>query len=548
MRKIFAVAVCLFGICLLAQEVAPRVGVGAAELRLTLNQAIEMALSRNLDLEVERTNRALASEGLKAALGAFDPVFRWQPSFDSRALPTPSPLQGVNGRLSEKSLGQNFSMRGRTPWSGLTLGADFDNGRLSTNNPFAGLNPYLTTRLAIIATQPLFRNRLIDRERQEIRLRRKQIDISDVEFKLRAIDIVTRVELAYWDLVAARQDTVVTQESVKLAREQYARNERMIASGTLAPIELSASKAELERRLDAYYAANGLVTEFENNLKQLIAPSRQDTIWSDVIVPTDIRYAPDAQDIPDVREIVGGALKARPELDLLNHRKQSNQFDQELAREQTKPLVNLVGSYINSGLGGSLSSAENPFGASNAVLYDRINRLSQVAGLPPLQPVSFGAIPPSLIGGYGTALGALFGGNYQTASVGVQFDLTLRNRTAQAQLAQTAIAGKRLNLEQARTEQVIEAQVRSALQGMQTSRQRVVAAQAAEAAAKEKLDSETRLFQNGESTNFFVLTRQNEYLDARRRALVAQLEWNKASARLAQAKGSALAEHNVTLK
>ena len=57
-----------------------------------------------------------------------------------------------------------------------------------------------------------------------------------------------------------------------------------------------------------------------------------------------------------------------------------------------------------------------------------------------------------------------------------------------------------------------------------------------------------RLFQTGESTNFFVLTRQNEYLDARRRAVLAHLDFNKAVARLEQAVGTTLPNHNVTLK
>jgi outer membrane protein TolC len=67
-------------------------------------------------------------------------------------------------------------------------------------------------------------------------------------------------------------------------------------------------------------------------------------------------------------------------------------------------------------------------------------------------------------------------------------------------------------------------------------------------AAKEKLDSETRLYQTGESTNFLVLTRQNEYSDSRRRLLVAQLDFNKSVARLEQAVGTTLESHGVEIQ
>ena len=85
------------------------------------------------------------------------------------------------------------------------------------------------------------------------------------------------------------------------------------------------------------------------------------------------------------------------------------------------------------------------------------------------------------------------------------------------------------------------------MQALATARQRIAAAEASERAAKEKVDSETRLFQTGESTNFLVLTRQNEYLDSRRRVVVSHLDFNKAVAQLERAIGLTLDSHNVRL-
>jgi HAE1 family hydrophobic/amphiphilic exporter-1 len=127
----------------------------------------------------------------------------------------------------------------------------------------------------------------------------------------------------------------------------------------------------------------------------------------------------------------------------------------------------------------------------------------------------------------------------------VQVDFTFRNNAAQGALSQAVVAERRLKLQQAQAEQVIGAQVRNALQAMTTARQRVAAAEAGTRAAKEKLASETRLFQTGESTNFLVLTRQNEFADARHRLLVAQLDYNKAIARLEVALGTTLSAHKI---
>jgi HAE1 family hydrophobic/amphiphilic exporter-1 len=177
-----------------------------------------------------------------------------------------------------------------------------------------------------------------------------------------------------------------------------------------------------------------------------------------------------------------------------------------------------------------------------------LNRLSAEAGLPPVDPPGFGSLPGQLIGGYGSTLANLFGGRYQGIQAGLQIDFTFRNNAAEAQVAQTVIGERRIRLQREQVAQGIEAQVRNAAQAIQTAKQRIAAAEASVRAAKEKLDSETRLFQTGESTNFLVLTRQNEYTDSRHRLLVAQLDFNRAVARLDQAIGQTLERHNVTVK
>ncbi len=527
--------------------VVARVGVGAVQSRLTLRDAIEMALRNNLDLEIEKTNRAAAGAALRGAHGFLDTSLRWAPSLESRNTPTGSILMGSDGKLSEHLFGQNFYLRQRLPWNGSSVGIDFENSRQSSSNPFVSLNPYLTSRLLFTFTQPLLRNRTIDPQRAELKIRRRQMDLSDTDFELRNIDVVSRVEQAYWDLVATRQAVDVLSDNVEWAREQLARNKRMVASGGLAPVEISAAEAELERRLDTYYSGVGMVTEAENALKVLLTGARQDEIWNDEIVPADTRTLEPPQSA-DLKEAVATALRRRPELRSLAVRKDVASVQTELAADQVKPQVNFVAGYASTGLGGTVSSAPNPFSGSFAAQAERLNELSARAGLPPLPASGFGSLPSGLIGGYGTALSNVFGLNYPSVQVGLSLEWTPRNRAAQSNLAQTQIAEKRVKLEEGRLGLAIEAQVRNALQALQTARQRIAAAEASARAAKEKLDSETRLYQAGESTNFLVLTRQNEYADSRRREVDARMDSNKAIARLRQAVGATLDAYNIRLQ
>jgi outer membrane protein TolC len=298
--------------------------------------------------------------------------------------------------------------------------------------------------------------------------------------------------------VAARQDVEVKLDSVNWAREQLARSERAIEAGALARVELSASEAELQRRLDTWYATMGAVTEAENTLKAMLAGDRAAPLWGEELIPVDERKAAAPQPIHDLPGSMEDALRSRPELRANEVQRQMNEIEKRATIDQVRPQVNLVASYGRLGLGGSL------------------------------RPV--------------------LAGRYQAAQIGLAMDFTLRNNEGHSAVAQSAIAGRRLKLEKSQIEQAIEAQVRNALQSIETARQRIAAAQASERAAKEKLDSETRLFQTGDSTNFLVLTRQNEFTDSRRRAVVANLELNKAMTRFEQAVGATLREHQISLK
>ena len=544
-RDLFSLLLMVLLVSALSAQ-TPRVGVGITQKNLTLAEAIEMAVQNNFDIEIEKTTVSTAATAIRVAQGAFDPNFRFLPGYTTGDTPVGSVLQGAGGRLKQNTLEQDFHYRQQLPWTGALASVDFTNGRFDSNNPFSSFNPYLNTQLVVSFTQPLLRNRATDQFRATLNIRRKQRDVSAKDFEVRVIDILTQVQQAYWDLVAARQDVAVQADAVELAGKQLAQNQRMIDSGTLAPIELSASEAELERRKDTYFSSVGTLTAAENNLKMLLLPDRKHEMWGDEILPTDTSSL-DVPETDDLREAVEGALQRRPELKEIALRKEGNQIDQRLSAEQTKPQINLVASYISAGLSGTPNNLPNPISGSTQPLVDRLNLLSVQAGLAPFT-LSSSSPPAGLIGGYGNVLSSVFSGNYQTLQAGIALDFTGRNRTARANYSTTLIAAKRLGYEQARAEQLIEVQVRNGLQAIQTARQRITAAEASERAAKEKLDSETRLFRTGESTNFLVLTRQDEYLDARRRAVVAHLDLNRSVAQLEQALGTTLARHNVTLQ
>ncbi len=296
---------------------ADRVGVGVEEKRMTLLDALQMALKNNLEIEIERLGIDTALTATKQAKGVFDPIVLWSPSYANRNTPTANTLFAADGKVIETEANMNFGVRQKTAFNGVGLGVDFTNQRFTTNNPFTALNPSYIPRLTFAVTVPLWRYRDTDNERAQLKIRQRQETQSRADFEARAVDTITRTEASYWDLAAAVEDAIVAEYGVRLAREQHERNQRQVNAGTLAPVELSASEAELQRRIDSYVSAIGVITIAENSLKTLLLPAEADPLWGVRFTPVDRRSA-DAT-VTNLGEATRSALAQRPELRSLSN-------------------------------------------------------------------------------------------------------------------------------------------------------------------------------------------------------------------------------------
>ncbi len=201
------------------------------------------------------------------------------------------------------------------------------------------------------------------------------------------------------------------------------------------------------------------------------------------------------------------------------------------------------------GLAGFLRPEQNPITAGNIALYSRVNELSAIAGLPPLPPPAIdGTLNPSLLGGYGQSLQNLLKNEFRAWRVGVNFNLPLRNRTAEAQYGRALAEGRQIDVQRQKMEQQVEVEVRNALQAVDTSRRRVEAAKNSRVNAELQYESEVRKFDAGQSTNFLVLDRQNAMSSARGRELKALTDYTKAVAELQRSVSTTLASNSIQLK
>jgi len=289
------------------------------------------------------------------------------------------------------------------------------------------------------------------------------------------------------------------------------------------------------------------VSRSENLLKHLIAENQSSPIWNEAIVPTD----PVDLQVPGISlpDALATAKQNRPELQQSNVVKEINEIDQSYYKNQTKPAVDLVGTYGVNGLAGSISTAGvNPFTASSLQVRQRVDELSVIAGLDPLPVVPPQTFSPDLLGGPGQSLQSLFANRYGNFRVGVSVSLPLRNRTAEANLGRSLVEGERIATQREQLEQAIQVDVRNALQSMRSAESRLRAAVATREANEQQFASEQRKLDAGQSTTFLVLERQTQLTTARGLELKAQTDLNKAIADLQRATGNALSVNSIVVK
>src|SRR2546421_7362027 len=523
-----------------------RVGVDTAEQKpLALREAITMALQNNKDIEVARDNVKIAEYDLLTVRGAYDPKFSAQSYYEKIKTPAASFLSGASGAVENADFTATSRLEGLSPKGGGNYRVDFSAVRATTNNTFTALNPQYPTALTFNFTQPLMRGFRIDLPRRQIEVAKKNLSLTDAQFRQRAIEVITTVQRSYWDLVFALRNLQIQRDSLTDARSQLEHNRRLVAQGSLAPIDVVAAETQVANFEQAEFIALEDVNRTENNLKNMIAENQKSKLWNNSLIPTDQVDLT----LPNVSltDAMAAAMQNRPELRQSDLAREINLLDQKLYRDQTKPEIDLVGSYGMTGNAGTVTSTTNPLSASNDQLRARVNQLSALAGLQALTAPPTVALPPDLFGGYWQSLANLGSNQFNNFRVGVAVSLPLHNRVAEGQLGHALVAGKQIATQRQQLEQLIQVEVRNALQTMSTAEARLRSAAVARSTPEQQYASEKRQLDPGQSTVFLLLERQTALATAKGNELRAQTDLNKAIADLQRAMGNSLTANNVTV-
>lgn len=494
-----------------------RLGITPGDaLPLTLDEAIRRALEANNDIELARNDVRQAESILHAFEAVYDPILRLRQNFSNSVSPQSSTLGGStnSGTVTRNEMVFDTSLVRPLKRGGAQYEVFFNNNRQTTDSTFSLANPIYLSSLGVNFTQPLLRDRAIDRSRRDIRVQRKRLEQSDADFRQRATEVVVSVQRAYWDLVFAIRNQQNRMSNLTLARENFSRIEAGIAVGAAAPFERAEVQVELANREAELLSAKQNVSVAENNLKQLILHDQLASEWATALLPID---SPDFDSEPvNLQGALEQARANRPEFQRLSLQEDINRIDKQFYKNQTRPRLDVQATISATGLAGS-----------------------------PVRGAS--SLPPQFVGGYGSALRNLASFDTRSAVVGVTVELPRGNKRAKAELASVQLEGERVQTTMRALELSVAVEVRNAAESVETLRQRVHIARAARESAEVQLKGERRLSELGRSPAFLLFQRENQLVNARNQEMQAEIDYNKALAEFHRSTGTILSLNNFVM-
>ena len=481
-------------------ERAPREGGTAAQtpatLRLTVDEAVKMALDHNVDLAADRLDPQISDTRVAAAAGAYRPTISTGVNSNNQLQPPSSFLTPIPTQTDIVSSSAGLSQR--LPWFGTSYSLSWTTTHTNSNSFLNSYNPVLQSGLSINASQPLIRDLFIDSGRQQLATSRTNRDIAGTRLRESLVHTTANVKAAYWNLVSARATVDARQSTLALAQELVRVNKAKVDVGSSPPLDLVSAQAEVAANQEQLIIAETSVKQTEDRLRLLIFDTTNRDSWNISIDAID--SPPIATATIDLEAAVTRALAERA--DLLRARKdiENAHTSVKYANNQRLPDVRLNASYQASGLGGT--------------------QVVRTGGFPGT------IVGPGTITPFGSVISQLFAHDYPTWAVGVSVSYPIGEGADQANYART-------QLERAQSEQRLKGaearviqQVRDAAWKIEMNAKRIETTRSARALAEQRLDAERKRFEVGMSTSFLTIQAQRDLAQARTNELSSVLAYD----------------------
>ncbi len=558
----------------------------AGKLYLTAQDAVEIALENNIDIEVSRYNKiasewqleraqaggALAGvpssasqafsvaagqgvQGSQSAAGVsggggngaggrnsanasitqvgpvtqiLDPQFSETTTYGHQTTPQPNTTQS-----GTQALISNTRAYSGTYQQGLLIGgsvsATYKDNYLNENSPTDVLNPSTATNLSISANFNLLRGFGTEMNGRNITVSRINLETSDLNFKTQVIGLVVNVLDSYYTLVADHEDLRAKTTAVNVAQQFHEDSRKQLEFGVLTPLDVTNAESQLVASQQNLDISRTSLQQQELQLKNLLSRTGiADPLLASVqIVPLDRIEIPASDDLPPLKDLVAQALTNRSDLAAEQISIKTSEISALGTRNGILPTLQVFTTQSQSGLAGA---------AKPLTYFDPVARVFRT-----LTP------DPYFIGGVGTALGQVFRRNFPTESGGGAFAGAFGNNQAQADFGIDQLQLRQRELSTLKDRNQAQVDVLNSVIALQQSRAKYEAAMRSRILNEQLLSAEQQKYSLGASTPYLVVQQQRDLANASATEIAALMAYSNARVALDQATGTTLEKHHISI-
>jgi outer membrane protein TolC len=498
-------------------------GVGAAVLQNTLGGTSQTLSASGAPGTVSGATTGvggivLSVDGVGPTPEKRDPLVGGTIQFDRQKSPqtsTFSPRAFTNTDSYNFTYSQGFV-------TGTSLALGWNNSRSTTTSPFNTYSPEVASNFRATVTQHLLQGMGIwvnNRLYYEALINRR---ITDSTFRQQILVTVNQVEDIYWVVVSAYEDVQAKQQALEQSTKLASDTRKQLEIGTMAPLDVVQADSTVATDKQALITSQSNLNYQQLILKQAIARNLNDpALVAAPIIPTDrvsLEELPEEKMAPE--ELTKQAFTNRPELEQAVLSIKKDEITLRGARQNLLPTLDIYGYYGAQGVGGEFNPNCGFFGFK---------------------------CTPVPTTGYDDVLSNLVNGSSPDKGIGFNFQLPIRNRTAQADQARSLIEYRQaeMHLEQLYTQ--IRMQVVAQQYALTNDRAQVQSSIAAEDYARQSLDAEEKKLRLGASTTANVLLQQRNLAVAENNRITANLTYAKDRSLLLEVLASALQHYGINL-
>lgn len=539
------------------------------KLYLSLDDAIDLALENNLDIEVSRYNLPIANmDVLRTAAGGYtlgvpgvvDNTLGGASASSAASSVSVSGAAGGQGGLVQSTSGLGFQVPSFDPHiqatastehltqpqvntvttntaslkqntiiadatyyqsfpTGTYIEFDLNNQRQTINSPLSTLNPSLSANYRFYIQQQLLYGFGFSPNLRWLRLAKNNRKLTEIAFRQQIDLTVTQIENIYWDLVNAFQDEQVKERSLAFAEKSRDDEQKQLQLQAVPAMDVMKAETEVATRQQDLTISKATLQLQQSLMKAALTKQLDQTLEEMPVIPTVDLDALQPEVIPPVQQLIDQALKSRPDLNILQITQDSAEISRKSVRNAMLPTVNLIGYYAGYGLGG----VPNPNYPGGAPVVNT--------------PV-----------GYGGTLQNAFNNSSPDYLAEVQVSIPLRNRQARADQFRSELEYRQAELNVVQQTKNLRIEVRNVAYALEQGQARVEAARKARDLAQRTFDIMKQEQQLGAGSNFQTVSAEHDLAIASSTLASAETAYEKSRVALYSQTGQTLNRLGISMQ